>query len=263
MPVVNTTRTFTNNEQITSTKLNEIMDNSFFVSGAIVSGRGLQVTTGGQLQISDGGITNALLANSTSTTTGVTAAKIANAAVTPAKLSNSDFGDFAVSNGVATIGSGAITAGKIQNSNITQAKLAANVVGNGPVFRARPSVDQNITSGTTTKVIFGTEDFDTNFDFANSRFTPQVAGYYLIQATLYATTSDLDLFTAYIYKNTSIEAQGTRVLSDAESSSVSSIVYLNGSGDYVEIYTRHTTGSARTINSGIYTQFSGCLIRSA
>jgi hypothetical protein len=80
---------------------------------------------------------------------------------------------------------------------------------------------------------------------------------------LYATSNDLDLFTAYIYKNANIEAQGTRILNDAESTSVSSIVYLNGSSDYVEIFTRHTTNSTRAINSGIYTQFSGCLIRSA
>jgi hypothetical protein len=258
MPVVNTTRTFTNNEQITSTKLNEIMDNSTFVSGAVVNGGGIQVTTGGQLQLKDLEVTSSKLASNS-----VINAKIADTAVTPDKLSNSDFGDFTVLNGVATIDSGAITAGKIQNSNITQAKLAANVVGNGPVFRARPSVDQNIASGTTTKVIFGTEDFDTNSDFANSRFTPQVAGYYLIQAMLYATSNDLDLFTAYIYKNANIEAQGTRILNDAESTSVSSIVYLNGSSDYVEIFTRHTTNSTRAINAGIYTQFSGCLIRSA
>jgi hypothetical protein len=82
MPVVNTTNTFTNNEQITSTKLNNIMDNSSFVSGAVVTSGGLEVTAGGQMQIASDGVTTARILNS-----NVTTAKIADGAVTPEKLS--------------------------------------------------------------------------------------------------------------------------------------------------------------------------------
>ena len=81
MPVVNTTNTFTNNEQITSTKLNDIMDNSSFVSGAVVTSGGLEITAGGQMQIASDGVTTARILNS-----NVTTAKIADGAVTPAKL---------------------------------------------------------------------------------------------------------------------------------------------------------------------------------
>jgi hypothetical protein len=98
MAVVNTSRTFTNNEQITSTKLNQIMDESSFTSDAVVSSRGLAITTGGQMQVPNSGITNTLIAdsaittakiaNSTSTTTGVSTAKIANSAVTPVKIAD-------------------------------------------------------------------------------------------------------------------------------------------------------------------------------
>jgi hypothetical protein len=84
MPVVNTTNTFTNNEQITSTKLNDIMDNSSFVSGAVVTSGGLEITAGGQMQIASDGVTTARILNS-----NVTTAKIADGAVTPAKLSTS------------------------------------------------------------------------------------------------------------------------------------------------------------------------------
>jgi microcystin-dependent protein len=83
MPVVDTTRTFTNNEQITSTKLNEIMDNSSFVSGAVVTSGGLEVTAGGQMQVATSGITTAKIADS-----NVTTEKIADGAVTQAKASN-------------------------------------------------------------------------------------------------------------------------------------------------------------------------------
>jgi len=72
MAVVDTTNSFSNNEQITSTKLNEIMDNSFFVSDAVVSGQGLSITAGGKMQIPNGGITTALIADS-----NVTSAKLA------------------------------------------------------------------------------------------------------------------------------------------------------------------------------------------
>jgi hypothetical protein len=82
MPVVNTTNTFTNNEQITSTKLNDIMDNSSFVSGAVVTSGGLEITAGGQMQIASDGVTTARILNS-----NVTTAKIADGAVTPVKLS--------------------------------------------------------------------------------------------------------------------------------------------------------------------------------
>ena len=104
MAVVDTTNPFSNNEQITSTKLNNIMDNSFFVSGAVVPGQGLQVTAGGQMQIGDG-------------------------AVTPGKLSNSDFGDFTVSSGVATIDNNAITNTKIEDGAVTNTKIANGSVG--------------------------------------------------------------------------------------------------------------------------------------
>jgi hypothetical protein len=82
MPVVDTTRTFTNNEQITSTKLNEIMDNSSFVSGAVVLSGGLEVTAGGQMQIATSGVITAKIADS-----NITSAKIADSAVTTSKLS--------------------------------------------------------------------------------------------------------------------------------------------------------------------------------
>jgi hypothetical protein len=168
MAVVNTTRTFTNNEQITSTKLNEIMDNSLFVSGAVVPSRGLEVTAGGQLQVPNSGITTALLENSSTTSNGVTAAKIANGAVTPAKLSNSDFGDFTVSSGVATIDNNAITTAKIANStstttgvttqkiadqSITAVKLNGAQTGTAPIFGVRAWVN---FQGTVTANISGT-----------------------------------------------------------------------------------------------------------
>jgi len=129
MPVVDTTRTFTNNEQITSTKLNEIMDNSLFVSGAIVPSRGLEVTAGGQLQVPNSGITTSL---------------IADANITPAKLSNSDFGDFTVSGGIATIDNGVVTPAKLSQP-ATFDTVKNSTSGTSVDFTGIPSWAKRIT----------------------------------------------------------------------------------------------------------------------
>jgi hypothetical protein len=233
MPVVDTTTPFSNNEQITSTKLNNIMDNSFFVSGAVVPSRGLEVTASGQLQVPNSGITTALLengavitekiANSTSSTTGVTTAKIA-------------------------------------DSNVTQAKLGTNVAGNGPAFRAWASSQTPITGTVFTKVTLATEDFDTNNNFSSSRFTPTVAGYYQINGSVY-NAAGTSFLQAVLYKNGAINSAGTGVGS-AYISQSSDIIYLNGTTDYIELY--GYSASTTNIDTGRDVTFmSGCLIRSA
>jgi microcystin-dependent protein len=83
MAVVDTTTPFSNNEQITSTKLNNIMDNSFFVSNAVVTSGGLEITAGGQMQVASSGIVTTKIAD-----LNVTTAKIADNAVTQAKANN-------------------------------------------------------------------------------------------------------------------------------------------------------------------------------
>jgi hypothetical protein len=151
MPVVNTTRTFTNNEQITSTKLNEIMDNSLFVSGAVVPSRGLEVTAGGQLQVPNSGITTALLENSSTTSNGVTTAKIANEAVITEKIS--DFAITTIKLANSTSSTTGVTTAKIADSNVTTAKIAdASITapklngaqtGTAPIFGVRAWVNFN------------------------------------------------------------------------------------------------------------------------
>jgi hypothetical protein len=135
MAVVNTSRTFTNNEQITSTKLNQIMDESSFISDAIVPNQGLQITAGGQMQVPNGGIKTALLETSTTTSNGVTTAKIANSAITTAKIANS----ISTTTGVTTakIADSNVTTAKIADANITAAKLNGAQTGTAPIYGAR------------------------------------------------------------------------------------------------------------------------------
>jgi hypothetical protein len=134
----------------------------------------------------------------------------------------------------------------------------------GPSFSAYKSSTQTPTSATFTKVTFENEEWDTNSNFASSRFTPTVAGYYLINSTLnFGLNTGLCL--ASIYKNGSEHRRGLQISVGSAGNyvaSVSSIVYLNGSTDYVEIYIY--LGSATAIDSTQgRTYFDGAMVRTA
>jgi len=149
------------------------------------------------------------------------------------------------------------------------------VSGNMPTFRARPSSStQSISNNTWTKVTFGTEDWDTNNNFASSTFTPTVAGYYLINGSAYLTNGSGNITQARcnIYKNGSTEVYGQFSQFNATGSNntdniatISGLVYCNGSTDYIELYAYigGSSVSPQIAGSTNYTMFSGILIRAA
>jgi hypothetical protein len=58
-----------------------------------------------------------------------------------------------------------------------------------PSFSANGgSVAQNLANGVAEQIVFGTEVFDTNNDFASNTFTPTVAGKYLLIAHIGSNT---------------------------------------------------------------------------
>lgn len=149
---------------------------------------------------------------------------------------------------------------------VTQAMLSTNVAGNGPAFSATPSTTQSVTTATYTKVNLGTENFDTNSNFASSRFTPTVEGYYQLNGSVYpVSTNSANYIWSLIYKNGTDYASGSSAgpASTQDGISVAStLVYLNGSTDYVELYC-YVTGTSPVIQNTLATQFSGFLARSA
>lgn len=145
-------------------------------------------------------------------------------------------------------GSGSITglsAGGLPDSTIVQADLATGVAGTGPAFSAYQSSAQAFTVGVNTKVGFQTEEFDTASCFNNTgstvggipayAFLPNVAGYYQIDVAVRFVTSAGNNYVT-LYKTGSqdrILMQGFPGLVDGSSAT---LVYLNGSTDYIEIY---------------------------
>ena len=135
----------------------------------------------------------------------------------------------------------------------------AMVSGNMPAFSVYKSAVQSVTGTTWTKVTFDVEEFDTNNNFASSRFTPTVAGYYQLNGQI---SNGVNTQTSSsIYKNGSIYKAGTNY-SSGYASLVSAIVYLNGSTDYVEFYAYFGT-TADTGDGIVSTWFNGSMIRSA
>jgi hypothetical protein len=166
-------------------------------------------------------------------------------------------------------GSGTITgisAGGLPDAIIQQADLAAGVAGNGPAFSAQAATTQSISNTTFTKVTLGTENFDTNSNFASSTFTPTVAGYYQINAGIfYNTAATSGLGQIFVYKNGVAVSATVNNMSSAGycGLSISTTVYCNGSTDYIDLYTYHAFGSSQSTASGTSVYMNGALVRAA
>lgn len=146
---------------------------------------------------------------------------------------------------------------------VTQAMLSTNVVGNGPTFSYYQSSAQTLPTTTFTKLTFTSSDWDTTGGmFASSRFTPTVAGYYLISGGFETNDSQTTQITR-VYKNGSETKAFMNTNPNAVTSQYgSATVYCNGSSDYVEIY--GWVGAGQSLRTGsAYTYFQGTLIRSA
>jgi len=144
---------------------------------------------------------------------------------------------------------------------------------NGPAFSAYASaVLQTITPGSQQKVLFQTEEFDTNSNYANSIFTPTVEGYYQLNAEVRLDgASGTGEMMIVIWKNGAgykrgTNQQGTQIAANFWAMQVSSVVYANGTTDYFEIYVQQGSGgnvSVTAVNDPSITWFNGCMLRGA
>ena len=147
----------------------------------------------------------------------------------------------------------------------------AMVSGNMPAFSAYGTTLQTLTNGTNTKIILNNKIFDTANCFdstTNYRFTPTVAGYYQITGNCSMVSGVATQLTiASIFKNGSAYSYGTSspVYSTIQNFiSVTNLVYMNGSTDYVELYVYHNLGSSwNTSPAQATVNFSGSLVRTA
>lgn len=150
---------------------------------------------------------------------------------------------------------------------------AGRIDWNRPIFEATLSANQTgITTATATKITFNTETFDTNNNYDNTtyRFTPTVAGKYLLTLNVYGGgTSMSGTEWVAIYKNGSLyrakEITNVLGITNVYAGFVSILADANGSTDYFEAYV-YIQGTSLSVtkfsNDGatIGSFFSGCRI---
>ncbi len=134
-------------------------------------------------------------------------------------------------------------------------------------FQAKTAADQLFTSGHLTKVSL-TETFDQDGWFTSPsghRYTPQIAGYYQFFANLWmSATGNITAYEAYFYKNgvnTYLGAGTSGTLGSGKIVSITTVIYLNGTTDYVELFASMTGTSPQILAAGTY--FSGSLLKAA
>ena len=149
-------------------------------------------------------------------------------------------------------------------TTLTLPITSGTVAINGPAFSAYQSATQTLTGTVTTKIQCQTEEFDTANCYDNTtnyRFTPNVAGYYQFNAAWTANTNPANLNITF-YKNGVVEKRGQNIQANAATVTVSALIYLNGTTDYVELYVFSSTTQAGFLGvTGVY--FQGAMVRGA
>ena len=161
-------------------------------------------------------------------------------------------------------GTGTITLG--QSGDTIALGSGASQTGfggaNTPSFYAYLNTNQTAGTGADTIITLNAEAFDSDnaFNTTTYKFTPQTAGKYFLygQARIDSST-DFNMLTTVITLNGTQVARGFNNNDHTNSVNVSTIVALNGSSDYIQMFAMQNSGgdlsfagSGSQANSGTY-----------
>jgi hypothetical protein len=139
---------------------------------------------------------------------------------------------------------------------------------NTPAFHATMSASQTLSNNTFTKLQVNTEIYDTDGCYDNSsnyRFTPTVAGKYLVYGCSQTGGSNnvLQFSGTALYKNGSQQTEHFTDFRDTRGGSsnftyTSIVMDMNGSSDYAELYGRMNVDSGNVnIQGGLNITYFG------
>ena len=133
---------------------------------------------------------------------------------------------------------------------------------NTPAFYAYLNTNQTSGTGADTIITLNAEAFDSDnaFNTTTYKFTPQTAGKYFLygQARIDSGT-DFNMLTNVITLNGTQIARGHNYNEHTNTVNVSTIVNMNGSSDYIQMFAMQNSGgdlsfagSGSQANSGTY-----------
>jgi hypothetical protein len=135
-------------------------------------------------------------------------------------------------------------------------------------FRVYATSSTTALTTTDTRINFDTKtdgsnnafDLTNSFDLTNDRFQPNVAGYYQFTGC-FVTSNGTSQVIASLRKNGNLYSVGMQ-LPTAQRASVTDLIYLNGTTDYVELFGFSSPGQ-NTGTGSASTYFSGTLVAKA
>jgi hypothetical protein len=159
---------------------------------------------------------------------------------------------------------------EISGDGIT--KIGAGSVGLRPmpVFFAYKTGAQSLSSTVSAVIQLNSKLYDTEEWFSTStyRFTPQIAGYYQINACVFVTGTGITRHIPSFQQNSTTYRVGygpayDTATTDSSAISGGTIFYFNGSTDFIQLTTLVTGSSALQVEGSISgdTYMSGFLVR--
>lgn len=129
---------------------------------------------------------------------------------------------------------------------------------NHPLFIGTNSANQSITNSSSTAITLNTEEIDSDSTHSTasntSRCTPQTPGYYDVRGWCNFAANGTGLRQLELKFNgttsLSLDSKPTVGAGAATHCNASTLVYMNGSTDYVEMYAFQTSGTAINVAAG-------------
>jgi len=219
-------------------------------------GMSVQITGGTDLDINAGYIAG----NALDPGSGITLNVVADEITLTAGASSIKIKDLGVDTG--QLKNDAVTGAKLdetENYQMVDLTLTGKLIGLPYSFRAYSSNTTAIVTNTATKIAFFAEAWDTDSVYdhvTNYRYTPVRWGKYHLSAQIKYHNDDIaaagESYRIYLYKN-GVLLKYSEVFSAAANCvptlQISTDVQVTSGTDYFEIYTFHTAGSNRRLNT--------------